>query len=295
MKSNLFHSLNLRMTVAVAAALLLLPLAILAGPGQKRHRDFGRRGPAMMGMMFHGLNLTDEQKTQVRATMDKQKEDMKAAATALRDARQALNQAERQPEVNEGAVRDAAAKVADASLQMNLLRARSYADLYALLNDTQRQTLADRQAKMAERAEKGFNRREGKMGRRGHGHEGMNKEGAMPMFRMRGLDLTDTQRDQIKALFTDHRDTMKTRMDEFKADAQGLQQAIHQPKYDAAAVESASKQMADLQLEQALNRANMFASLHGILTPDQWQKVVDHSNRPWHNEFGRKHRGPDQR
>jgi Spy/CpxP family protein refolding chaperone len=125
-----------------------------------------------------GLNLTDEQKTTIKALRDQQQADLKTTREALRTARQQLADARKAEPLDEKALRTAASALATAQADETVLRARHRAQYLGVLTPEQREIAKRRQAAgmRAERQMRGFQARQlqaWRQARRGAAARGM--------------------------------------------------------------------------------------------------------------------------
>lgn len=109
------------------------------GPGM-HGRMMGRGGVfGELRMGLRGLNLTEDQRTQVRSILQSHREDFKALLEKGRAAREQLQQAASGSPVDENAVRNASGAVGDAAADAAILRAKVRNEIFALLTPEQRQ------------------------------------------------------------------------------------------------------------------------------------------------------------
>jgi len=88
------------------------------------------------------LNLTDDQKTQVKAVLSADRGTLAALLGQLHDARKNLRAAIHAGEANETAVRAAAARVAVAEADLAVERMKLYGKIAPILTDEQRRQIA---------------------------------------------------------------------------------------------------------------------------------------------------------
>jgi Spy/CpxP family protein refolding chaperone len=139
---------SLRRTACISitlAALLALPAIALAGPGKWGH---GQRGPdgdrypgEMMRMLVAHLELSEEQRAQVRALAAEHRESTRALRERVRDARRALGETIHSDDSNEDAIRAASAVLAAAEADMAVARASHRKDFESLLTPEQKEEL----------------------------------------------------------------------------------------------------------------------------------------------------------
>lgn len=152
-------------TVIVVAVLAVGGILVFA-----QKAAFGGRGGKMgghgSGMAFHQLNLTDEQKGQVKQIMEASKEKMRPVFESLKANHDKLKEATNSGAFDEAAVTAIANEQGSLQAKMIVERERAKAQVYALLTDEQK-------AKFNEMKDKRWE------GRKGFGHRGghHNKQG----------------------------------------------------------------------------------------------------------------------
>ena len=173
---------------AMALAILVTPLCGLAqeGPpgrrgqrpeGGPRGQEFGGQGAmGMAGSVMRlqkELNVTDEQREQIRAIMEANRETGRAVMEKMRDAHQALRELAESDEVNEAAIRAKAAEVGAALGDSALMQAKVRKNIRAVLTADQIKKLDEMRDKMRERMEQRRKERaEGREGGRRGGRRG---------------------------------------------------------------------------------------------------------------------------
>ncbi len=109
------------------------------GPG----RGFGRgRGGPFGPMVMRGLrqlNLTEDQRGQLKSVMDSHKDEFKAIGERMMAAREALGDLVTSDAADVTAIRAKAAAVAVVEVDAALLRARVHAEVFALLTPEQQE------------------------------------------------------------------------------------------------------------------------------------------------------------
>lgn len=119
----------------------------------------------------------------------------------------------------------------------------------------------------------------GGMGRaqgRGMGMGPQGQQGGGPMAR---LNLTEAQRDQVRALRETQRKDAQALREKMRTARQQLQQAMRADIPDEAAVRSAAGSVAALQADQAALQARSRAQMMKVLTPDQQARVKEARTR----------------
>jgi Spy/CpxP family protein refolding chaperone len=96
------------------------------------------------------LNLTADQRTQIKAVLAGEKETLVPLVSAVHDARKGLRTAIRASDASEASVRAASASVAAAEANLAVERMKLYGKIAPLLTDSQRQQLAELQSRADE-------------------------------------------------------------------------------------------------------------------------------------------------
>lgn len=139
---NVFKKLAVGAGALVLAATFGLTALAQQGPPEGRQgRPWGpapRAGAMSLGFALGQLDLSDAQREQVRAVVQRHREEQRTLATRTRAARWALEQAAEAPAGDEAAIRAAAGTLADAEAQMALMRARVRAEVFEVLTPEQR-------------------------------------------------------------------------------------------------------------------------------------------------------------
>jgi Spy/CpxP family protein refolding chaperone len=92
--------------------------------------------------------------------------------------------------------------------------------------------------------------------------------GMMPMLG-RELNLTDTQRDQIKAIADSHKDEWKALADRERAARTAVIDLVMADTIDEAAIRQKSAEVAAVDADAAVARAHAHAEVSQVLTADQ--------------------------
>lgn len=133
------------------------------GPG----RFGGPGGRAGLGPMeLQRLNLTDGQREQVRSIMESHGDERRAAEERAMSGRDLLATAVASPTFDEAAVRTASAELAAADVEVAVLRAKTYAEIFQILTPEQQSQLTEMQARMRQRNQDRRQRFEERGGRR---------------------------------------------------------------------------------------------------------------------------------
>jgi Spy/CpxP family protein refolding chaperone len=91
------------------------------------------------------LNLTGDQRTQIKAVLAGEKDALAPLLAAIHETRKNLRSAIRASDANETSVRAASAKVAAAEADLAVERMKLFGKIAPILTDAQRQQLADLQ------------------------------------------------------------------------------------------------------------------------------------------------------
>jgi protein CpxP len=92
-------------------------------------------------------------------------------------------------------------------------------------------------------------------------------------FALRGLDLTDAQRDQVKAIMESHRDEQKAIGDRMQAARKALHEAIAADTFDEAAIRAKAAEIGAIEADAAVLQAKIKSEVFAILTPEQVKKA----------------------
>jgi protein CpxP len=119
----------------VAAVLATVPLVAIAQEGHRRWHGRGGFMSAVVGL--RQLDLTDEQREQIRAAMTSHRDEFKSVAERIRKAREAQQTAIEQVPVNEPQIRAVSSELAAAEADAAVLRARVHEQVFSLLTPEQ--------------------------------------------------------------------------------------------------------------------------------------------------------------
>ncbi|WP_137168278.1 Spy/CpxP family protein refolding chaperone [Salinimonas lutimaris] len=234
--------------VSVIGALLVSGAAF-AKPGHDGPRH-GQENPVRMVMKdLKRLELTDTQRTEVRAIMD----NLRANNKAAREARKAQS-SEAKPQFSsaEQASDAAVARFTDSQPQ-RLAIAHARHDIYQLLTDAQRQTLQKKQEKRAQRDE--------------HPRDEKNKAHLPRAFKK--LDLSEEQ----YTAMTDIMEKSKAQRDAIMAQSKTLRQQeqslIQSDNFDEAAWLVLSEKMQSVIAQGAAARFETHQQVTAQLTSEQ--------------------------
>jgi len=137
----------------------------------------------------------------------------------------------------------------------------------------------NRQGGGQEPAVQGGGRGPGMMGRgmMGPGGPGMRGGPGGPLgmagLPLRELDLTDAQREQVRAAVESHRDEQKAIGDRMQAARKALHEAIAADTFNEDAIRAAAAQIGAVEADAAVLQAKIRAEIFALLTPEQVQKA----------------------
>ncbi len=109
-------------------------------------------------------------------------------------------------------------------------------------------------------------------GRRG-GKGGM--KGGMNGFMFKQLDLTDAQKEQMKAIGQTNREGTKSLREQMKTNRQQLQKLTENGQFDEAAVSALAQQQGQLHAQMIVAKQKVQSQMFNVLTSDQKAKVAE--------------------
>ncbi|NGN99204.1 CpxP family protein [Grimontia sp. S25] len=117
-----------------------------------------------------------------------------------------------------------------------------------------------------------------------HGGEGMHGgKGMMGKHLLRGVDLTDEQKAELKTLREQKREAMKANKGEFRtqmmAERQQMQELMLADNFDEAAVRALAEKMVDQQVERRVAMMKSQHEMMSILTPEQKVQVKENMDK----------------
>ncbi|KPK08429.1 MAG: hypothetical protein AMJ64_03420 [Betaproteobacteria bacterium SG8_39] len=110
-----------------------------------------------------------------------------------------------------------------------------------------------------------------------HQRGGRGHDSAMRM--LRGLDLSEAQRDQIFEIRHAQAPAMRAQMKALHAARQDLRELALAPEYDAAKAQASADALAKATSQMALMRIESMRKLLAVLTPEQRQKLDERRAR----------------
>ena len=118
------------------------------GPG-----PFGRGGFGSPMAMLRQLDLTDDQRAQVRQVMDNHRDELRAVGERVRAAHRAQNDAVNAAQFDEQVVRTRAADLAAVQADAAVLQAKVHSEVFAVLTPEQQAKAAELKAQREVRAQ----------------------------------------------------------------------------------------------------------------------------------------------
>ena len=207
------------------------------------------------------LNLTPQQRAEIRVVLEAHQADLTSLVEREVAARAVLFQAIHQPETNEQAVRLASRVVASADADLAVERAEIYTEVSPILTEEQKAEVAAFTERMRKLVQSDLERTIGP-------RAGLNK-----------LNLSEEQRAAIRAIIESHATTLEALVSQEIATRTALTDAIRQPQVSEVAVRDASAAVAAVDVELAVERAEIFAEIEDTLTPEQRAKLASVQER----------------
>lgn len=106
-------------------------------------------------------------------------------------------------------------------------------------------------------------------------HHGMHKQHGMPPF-FKDLNLTDDQKAQIRTRMQAEKSAMREQWKERHALMQEMHAVSHAESFDSNKADQLANQLASLEKQQILARAQKSHDIFMILTPEQREKMAAH-------------------
>ena len=118
----------------------------------------------------------------------------------------------------------------------------------------------------------------------GRGGPGMG--GPMMEFGLRGLDLSDSQKEQVKSIVDSHKDELRQVGEKMRQAHQAFAEATMAETIDESAIRAKTAAVASAMADEAILRAKVRTEIHGILTAEQLEQL-----KARQQEMGTRHRG----
>lgn len=150
-----------KITVAIIAIAVLALGAIFVSAQKAKGDGHGKRGFGKGGhhrgggMMLRGLDLTDDQKNQVKGIMEASKAKVQPLRESMKATRQKLRDLSASGKFDEGQVQALATEQGNISAQLTVERERSKSQIFQILTPEQREKAAQMKQQMKERSKDG--------------------------------------------------------------------------------------------------------------------------------------------
>ncbi len=92
---------------------------------------------------------------------------------------------------------------------------------------------------------------------------------------LRGLDLTEAQRDQVRAIMDARRAADTPLLERARTARQALQTAIQTQPVDEATIRARHAELATVEADLAVSQAQLHAELFNVLTPEQQAELAE--------------------
>jgi protein CpxP len=109
-------------------------------------------------------------------------------------------------------------------------------------------------------------------GPRGRG-AGVGPGGPGAFMTLRGLDLSDAQREQVRQLTEQNRQQMQSLIGRMRAAQDARRKAVEAVPFNESQVRDAMKDLAEVEADLAVAEARLQADVYGLLTADQQQRL----------------------
>lgn len=96
-----------------------------------------------------------------------------------------------------------------------------------------------------------------------------------PGMELRGLDLTDAQKAQVKQIMTAEKPTMKPLMQQEMQNHQQMTALVRGGSFEEAKAQPIAAQEAQIHSQLAVERAKIDAQIYQLLTPEQKTKLAE--------------------
>ncbi|MCA1930244.1 Spy/CpxP family protein refolding chaperone [Rheinheimera sp.] len=110
------------------------------------------------------------------------------------------------------------------------------------------------------------------------GHEGHGPAMGFHLKALKGLDLSEAQKEQIKALMEQHRATMP-KPDQVKPEMEQLKALVQAESFDEAAVRALLESKQKDKLDQDVARAKLQFEINKVLTTEQKAKLAERQQK----------------
>lgn len=237
-----------------------------------------------MRAMFKKLDLSEQQKQDVRTIMQQSKEDRKIYQQDLRDIEQQLKSLIRSTSWEQD-------KVTALLERKQMIRSETDLASATKRNAVWNALDPDQQQKLIAMSEKGSERK-GKKEKAGDKKD--KRHSPMKMFKR--LDLSEEQSAKIKALFEQQKASMKAQRETIKGFRDQTMSIVRSADFDQSAWTAVNQEMSSAHLQMAADMAYVRHQIWNILDAEQQAKMAKMDDKRKHRKGGDKQRkGKDKR
>jgi protein CpxP len=86
---------------------------------------------------------------------------------------------------------------------------------------------------------------------------------------LRGLELTEAQREQVRQLTEQHREQTRTLLEQLQAAQEARRKAVEAIPFSEPQIRTAAQALAEVEIELAVQQARLQADVYALLTPEQ--------------------------
>lgn len=108
-----------------------------------------------------------------------------------------------------------------------------------------------------------------------HGKRGMRGHRGGKEMMLRGLDLTDEQKAQVRQIMQTSRENTKSVREQMKANRQQLEAVSENGNFDQAQVQALAAQQGNLHAQMIVEKERVKSQIYQILTPEQKAKAAE--------------------
>ena len=91
---------------------------------------------------------------------------------------------------------------------------------------------------------------------------------------LRGLNLTDAQRQQVRTLHEQHREQTQAAATRLRTAMEAQRKAVETVPADESAIRATTQELVEAQTELAIQRAKLHAEVFALLTPEQKEQAA---------------------
>ena len=90
---------------------------------------------------------------------------------------------------------------------------------------------------------------------------------------LRGLELTDAQREQVRQLTVQHREQTRTLLERLQTAQEARRKAVEAIPFSEPQIRTAAQALAEVETELAVQQARLQADVYALLTPEQQSRL----------------------